>query len=123
MIYYLKYCFQPNAHVKANILLRLRMVSTLFSTLDTRLPTDDETAEGGVMPARNSAGDGDAPEVQPVQVILQWLLPVLKTVVERWASDEHIMTVNISLEFSLINITFHLELQETFMKRSSNKDM
>lgn len=70
------------------------MVSTLFSTLDTRLPTDEEVPEGGVVaPVRTTAGEGDAPQVQPVQVILRWLIPVLKTVVERWASDEHIMTV------------------------------
>lgn len=92
----------PNAHVKANILLRLRMVSTLFSTLDTRLPTDEESGEAGlVVPARTGSGEGDAPEVQPVQVILRWLLPVLKTVIEHWASDEHIMTaVSSSLKYA-----------------------
>ncbi|KAJ1531786.1 hypothetical protein ONE63_000442 [Megalurothrips usitatus] len=91
----------PNAHVKASILLRLRMVSTLFSTLDTRIPTDDESGEAGVMSVRSNPGQGDAPEVQPVQVILRWLLPVLKSVIERWASDEHIMTaVSSSLKYA-----------------------
>lgn len=91
----------PNAHVKANILLRLRMVSTLFSTLDTRLPTDEDPGEGISMQGRSSGGEGDSPGVQPVQVILRWLLPVLKIVVERWASDEHIMTaVSSSLKYA-----------------------
>lgn len=72
------------------------MVSTLFSTLDTRLPTDEESGEANAAPARPAAaaGAGDAPAVQPVQVILRWLIPVLKVVIERWASDEHIMTVS-----------------------------
>lgn len=85
------------------------MVSTLFSTLDTRLPSDEESGEAIAVPARPAVGEGDAPDVQPVQVILRWLIPVLKVVVERWASDEHIMTVS-DCSITLTVCSFKLQL-------------
>ena len=74
--------FQPDAENCANILVRLKMVSSLFSSLDTKCVKN------------SNDGGGDQSEGQPVVLILATILPMLKDIAVAWASDESVTEVN-----------------------------
>lgn len=88
---------QPSLAVKAVVLLRLKMLSMLFATLDTRPCLDEEldVSEGsseGLLPSPTARRQG---EPQPVFLVLQRVLPVLDSVAAAWGNDLHVMDVSV----------------------------
>ncbi|KAJ9589083.1 hypothetical protein L9F63_017628 [Diploptera punctata] len=94
---------EPSAAAKAGILLRLKMLSMLFATLDIKPRTENETepdvSEGSDMGTpvvttqqrpQQTAALGNGEQVQPVFLVLQRILPVMQAIVDKWYSDTHI---------------------------------
>ncbi|XP_068084761.1 importin-13 [Anabrus simplex] len=67
--------------LKANVVLRLKMLSMLFATLNTRA---DSEGEEHPPPASNEP-------IQPVFLVLQRALPTLASIAARWYDDTNIM--------------------------------
>ncbi|XP_069674561.1 importin-13 isoform X2 [Periplaneta americana] len=98
---------EPSAAAKAGILLRLKMLSMLFATLDIKPRTENETepdvSEGSDMGTstttvatqprtqQQSSASGNNDQVQPVFLVLQRILPVMQAIVEKWYTDTHVM--------------------------------
>ncbi|KAK6640059.1 hypothetical protein RUM43_008336 [Polyplax serrata] len=71
----------PSTHVKNNILLCLKLLGVLSATLNTKLETNSEAAE----PCKQNN------DPQPVLLILQKLLPVIKSITNSWSADDQVM--------------------------------
>lgn len=98
---------EPSAVAKAGILLRLKMLSMLFATLDIKPRTENEVepdvSEGSDMGTcstaiasqqrtqQQSLGSSNNEQVQPVFFVLQRILPVMQAIVEKWYTDTHVM--------------------------------
>uniref|UniRef100_A0A1B6C273 Importin-13 n=1 Tax=Clastoptera arizonana TaxID=38151 RepID=A0A1B6C273_9HEMI len=90
---------EPNTSVKAGLLLRLKMLSMIFSTLDMQ--------SGDEMTVLTT------PAEQPVYLILERVLPVLNGIVDKWRHDsiviqavflclKHAVTTLLDLSTSLV---------------------
>ncbi|XP_063226596.1 importin-13 isoform X2 [Bacillus rossius redtenbacheri] len=78
---------EANGVVKAGILLRLKMLGNLFSSLDVKAPRGGSESEGDQSGQPASSGG----ETQPVLLVLQRVLPVFRAVVDRWGEDEQVL--------------------------------
>ena len=83
----------PDAHTKALLITRLKMLATLCTTLDMRIASGDDS-EGD-----ETGRQALAVHQQPVLLIAQQLLPFLKGVVDHWGADEQITEVIKILNF------------------------
>lgn len=61
------------------------MVGVLSATLNTKLESNSDLAEVSTQPPNS--------EPQPVLLILQKLLPVIKLIANAWSADEHVIQV------------------------------
>lgn len=95
---------EPSTAAKAGILLRLKMLSMLFATLDIKPRTENETepdvSEGSDMGIcttvqqkipQQSAASGSNEQVQPVFFVLQRILPVVHATIDKWYADTHVV--------------------------------
>lgn len=74
-------CLQPSATVKAGLILRLKMLSMIFNTLDMQA-------------ANESTIITSSPTEQPVYLILERVLPVLVGIVDKWRNNAAVIQVN-----------------------------
>jgi hypothetical protein len=92
-------CLQPSAAAKAGILLRLKVLSMLFATLDIKPRTENETesddSEGSDMGTSTTVQQksGSNEQLQPVYFVLERILPVMRVIIIKWYADTHIVQV------------------------------
>lgn len=70
---------EPSATVKAGLLLRLKMLSMIFNTLDTQVAVEENHDVSTVSTD------------QPVYLVLEKVLPLLADIVKKWRTDSSII--------------------------------
>lgn len=79
---------EPNIHTKALLIMRLKMLATLCTTLDLRVSGSEDSSADETSHRQTLAN-----QQQPVLLIAQQLLPLLKGVVDYLGTDEQITEV------------------------------
>uniref|UniRef100_A0A8D8AVK6 Importin-13 n=1 Tax=Culex pipiens TaxID=7175 RepID=A0A8D8AVK6_CULPI len=96
---------------KSRIILRLEMISKLFSSLNTRKPSEKDgddlsaTVGRGQPTAAAAAAPPQPQPVQPILLILEKTMGLLKTLCEQWIHDESVIeTLCKALQQALTNL-------------------
>lgn len=75
---------QLNEPNKVRTNFRLNMISTLFSSLNTKVKNNDEDAQGN---------DSEESTTQPVLLIMQKTMPIFKDIATLWINEMNIIEV------------------------------
>ncbi|XP_055593351.1 importin-13 [Uranotaenia lowii] len=88
---------------RGRVILRLEMVSKLFSSLNTRKPSEKDGDLPG--PAQNIQHPMVASQVQPILLILEKTMPLLKNICSLWLHEESVVeTLCKALQQALTNL-------------------
>ncbi|RZF36601.1 hypothetical protein LSTR_LSTR007304 [Laodelphax striatellus] len=78
---------EPTVTIRSDLLLRLKMIGMLFSTLDVQACKLNEDAQEGT---GKEIGDGEKTgesRLQPVFLVMEHVIGVLSVVIDKWAAD------------------------------------
>lgn len=70
------------------------MISTLFSSLNTKIKSDEEAA---------TSTELKEPTTQPVLLILQRTMPIFKDIVTLWISERTVIEVCLIINYKMIS--------------------